>query len=1045
MATERLEIIVSENGSRTVKRNIEDVGKAGRQAGEGTDLLKRALGGLAAAGALAFLRQTVDTYSQMISRLRLVTTSTTNLTAVNDRLFLSANRTRSSYEETVQLYAKLAQGAKALGVGQEDLLGITETVNQAIQVSGASATEAAGGLRQLGQAIASGSLRGDELNSILENMPRLAQAIADGMGITVGQLRAVGAEGKITAGEIISALKDQAPVIAAEFAQVTPTISSAFQVLMNNATRFIGELDQATGASRTFAQLILLVANNMDVLVAVIGTVGVALLAVYGPSLVGMLGTATGAVRAFTLALMSNPLGLLAVALAAATTAVIAFGDRFQVVADDLSTTKNEAVSFKDVFLESFSTIASEAYTAANANTTAWDESLTSSGEKSSEFRDMVVRNVMQMVDDTKREANFIIGLFVGTYRAIVVTWSELPRAFKDIGITAVNGLIEALEGGINRAATLIAAGPFAPFINGGAGLQLINIPRLENDAQNAARVVLGTFGNIVGEALGVDYIGNGINRAITNVQNRNNTPGGQLNPGGPSTVLPTTDKDAAKAAKDAADAADILRRFNQETADNIRLTQEDVSARRVLSDIMGLESQLREKNASLTGDQRAAVEASLTSMYEQQDIAQRRDALLEQLSGREDAYRQGLEALSQVIDRNAISQARYDQEVLKLDYARLQGELDGYTGGLRGLLQVQMELADEGSRVEQAVIGIWGQARGPLLDYRADLQAVVALYNEMRLSAPEALLAVDQATIRYLGTLRDVESGARRAFLAIGMDMQDAAANIERVITNAFRAAEDALTQFITTGKADIKGFIGGIAEDLTRSFVRENILGPLASSLGLSGSAVGIPLGEAGNPMHVVQDQGASGVLDPRTWWEQAQEGGTSFFDRLRTGFDEMRATGGNVFSQIGNFIKNLISGSSGGSGKGIFGTILSLAGSYFGGWGGGPPSDLTGLYATGGSFRVGGSGGVDSQLVKFRASPGEDVSITRAGQKGSGEGGGDFYSLTVDARGANDEAAVEAAVERGIRAAEPIFLARARKAAAKDVQNTFGRQKL
>lgn len=1042
MATERLEIIVSENGSRTVKKNIEDIGKGGREAGAGTDILKRALAGLAVAGTLAFLQRTVDTYSQMISRLRLVTTSTTNLTAVNDRLFASANRTRSAYDATVELYAKLAMGGKALGLAQSDLLGITETVNMAIQVSGASATEAAGGLRQLGQAIASGSLRGDELNSILENMPRLAQAIADGMGITVGELRKVGSEGKISAEAIINALKDQAPVIAAEFAQVAPTIGSAFTVLSNNFTRFIGELDQATGLSRTFAQMMILLANNLDVVAAVVATVGVALLAVYGPSLVGMLGTATGAVRAFTLALMANPLGLLAVALAAAVTGVIAFGDSFDYAKDKIGTVKDESVSAKDALVGAFMVAADEIGSASSMISREWDDSLTTVAQKGDQTTSDLASFFRELMVNTGKEINTIIGFFVGAYKGIVVVWSSLPAAFTDIGYMAANGLIGALEAGLRRSAEMVAAfagGPLGKVIADSGIANNISLGRLNNPNAGAARVAAGTFGSVFRDAQ-VDYLGLGAERARANADR----PGGVLNGATTPAPRPGADdgRDAAKAAKDAADAADILARFNRETQENILLSREDAAQRRVLSDVMGLESQLREKNASLTDTQREAVRASLVQMYEEQDVAERRDAILQTLTGRQEEYRLSLAALSQVIDRNAISQARYDQEVNKLDYALLQGELDAYSGGLRGLLQVEIELADEAARVEQAVVGIWGQARGPLLDYTADLEAVRALYEDLKITGPEALLAVDSATIRYLGTLRDVESGARRAFLAIGMEMQDAAANIERVIGNAFRAAEDLLTNFITTGQADVQGFLQGIAEDLTRSFVREQILGPLASSLGLSGSAVGIPLGEAGNPMHVVQ-AGAGDITNPATWWDQAQEGGTRFFQRLREGFDEMRATGGNVFSQIGGFIRNLLSGSGGSSGGGIFSTILSAGMALFGG--GGPPADLTGLYATGGSFRVGGSGGVDSQLVKFRASPGEDVSITRAGQRAASGGGGDTYSISVDARGSTDPTAVEEAVERGIRAAEPVFIQRARRAAAKDVRDTFSRQKL
>ena len=97
-----------------------------------------------------------------------------------------ANATRSDFEATSELYARLANSSKELGVGQEQLLKFTKILNQAIVLSGASAEEAAGGIRQLAQGMASGTLRGDELNSVMENFPKVADIIAQGLGVTRG-------------------------------------------------------------------------------------------------------------------------------------------------------------------------------------------------------------------------------------------------------------------------------------------------------------------------------------------------------------------------------------------------------------------------------------------------------------------------------------------------------------------------------------------------------------------------------------------------------------------------------------------------------------------------------------------------------------------------------------------------------------------------------------------------------------------------------------------------------------------------------------------
>lgn len=1042
MTTERIDIVVSEDGSRVVKKRLEEVGDSGRKAGQGTNILTDTLKGLAAGAAVAVLGRLVDTYSSMMSRLRLVTTGTANLAAVNDQLFASANRTRSSYDATVELFAKLSTGAKALGVSQQDLLGITETVNQAIQVSGASSTEAAGGLRQLGQAIASGTLRGDELNSILENMPRLGQAIAEGMGQTVGQLRALGAEGKLTASAIISALKDQAPQIAAEFAQVQPTIASAFQVFSNNAIRFVGELDQATGASAGLAKVIILLSNNMGLIAGVVATIGVALAAVYGPSLLAMLGAAAAGVRAFTVALASNPIGLIAVALAAATTAVIAFGDSWKV-------TKDGAVSFLDVVKAGLGVVWNVIKDVAGFLSDAWASATGSASEATSGFMAFVGQVMKDIVTIIRVVGNGLIGTFVFAYNAVTAVWNGFIPAMKDIGTQAINGLIGLVQAGVNKIVGIINHLP-------GVNVQLADFGRLNNENAGAAEALGQNLAAAAGDSF-KDYltplVTGSIDYLIERARNAPRGEQGALNPGGPATALPATDDAAAKkAAKDAQDAVDILAKYRQQSQDNIRLAGVEASERRVLADMMELDSQLREKNTTLVGAQRQAVEDETRAMYRAQDIAQERDRLMASLTGREEAYTIGLAALNQVVDRGAITQARYNQELRALDYDRLVGELDAASGAMRGLLAIQMEMADEASRVERSTVGIWQQARGPLLDYQADLQAIAALYGDLKISGPEAMQATTDATIAYLSTLRDVASGARRAFLSIGADMTDAAANIERLITNAFTKAEDALTKFVTTGKLDLADFWKGLQEDLARNFVREQVLGPIANMLGLSGSAVGIPLGEKGNPMHVIQANSgpaAGDITDPSTWWERAQQGGGSFFDRIREGWAEVTAQGGNTFSKLASFISNLLSNANGGSGGGggWLSSLIKIGTSIFSAASGGPPSDLEGLYATGTSFRVGGSGGVDSQKVSFWASPGEDVSVSRAGQRAAsgGEGGGDTYVVNVDARGSNDPTAVEEAVERGIRQAEPIFIMKARRAASQDVRNTFGRQRL
>ncbi len=264
--------------------SLEELAKKGGKAEKATNDLTNSFGGLKTAlGALGLafsineLGQMADTYKNIQGKLGLVTSGTAELAFVNGKLFDIAQRTRSEFEGVTDLYGSLARSTKALGTSQQDLLQVTETINQTLIVSGANAASAEASLRQLGQGFASGALRGDELNSVLENTPRLAQAIADGMGKTVGELRALGAEGKITGAAVLEALKSQRATIEAEFATMPTTISQSFTMLNNEVLKFVGEADSATGASALVAKGIKTIAENIEKLVLVIEVVAVAI------------------------------------------------------------------------------------------------------------------------------------------------------------------------------------------------------------------------------------------------------------------------------------------------------------------------------------------------------------------------------------------------------------------------------------------------------------------------------------------------------------------------------------------------------------------------------------------------------------------------------------------------------------------------------------------------------------------------------------------------------------------------------------------------
>lgn len=233
-----------------------------------TDRLASAVTGLAGPIAAAFsvakIAAAAEQYVNLTNRLRLVTESAEQLAFAQESVYQVAQNSRQSLEVTAQVYQRVAQNARQLGLDFSDVASVTETVAKTVALSGASAQAADAAMVQFGQALASGTLRGDELNSIMEQTPALAQAIARGLGVTIGQLRAMGAEGKLTSEAVVKALQNQKDKVDELSSAMTLTVSQAITSFNNALITTVGRLDEATGASSRLAGGIAALARAMD-------------------------------------------------------------------------------------------------------------------------------------------------------------------------------------------------------------------------------------------------------------------------------------------------------------------------------------------------------------------------------------------------------------------------------------------------------------------------------------------------------------------------------------------------------------------------------------------------------------------------------------------------------------------------------------------------------------------------------------------------------------------------------------------------------------
>lgn len=208
------------------------------------------------------LIQLGDTYTQMTSRLKLVTQYTGDYVEVQQLLRNSASTSRSDLVATVDLYSQMSPALKGIGLNAAQSVGVITTINQAIALSGASSQAAQAALVQLGQGFASGALRGEELNSIMEQTPALAQAIADGLGVSRGALRKMGEEGKLTAEAVATALQKVADQVNEDFSKAPVTVGQAFGQLKNEILVYVGAADQAYGGTSALAEVIAGVAEE---------------------------------------------------------------------------------------------------------------------------------------------------------------------------------------------------------------------------------------------------------------------------------------------------------------------------------------------------------------------------------------------------------------------------------------------------------------------------------------------------------------------------------------------------------------------------------------------------------------------------------------------------------------------------------------------------------------------------------------------------------------------------------------------------------------
>ncbi|WP_171934690.1 tape measure protein [Escherichia coli] len=237
-------------------KSLDSIGNSATNAAKKMDELQtninRVAGAIAASLVVdwgkAFL-VAADNMSQLNARIERLTGSAATASQTMQSLMRISSSTGGSLQDTAKLWETLSTALRDTGATNGQIIQLTETLQKIGRIGGFSSEEMANALRQFGQSISSGTIRAEEFNSILEQMPELARQIAAGMGVSIGELRQLMLDGKLTAEDALNAIQKQTGSVNAEFEKLPRTLSQANTALTNSFLSMIDSVNQATGAS----------------------------------------------------------------------------------------------------------------------------------------------------------------------------------------------------------------------------------------------------------------------------------------------------------------------------------------------------------------------------------------------------------------------------------------------------------------------------------------------------------------------------------------------------------------------------------------------------------------------------------------------------------------------------------------------------------------------------------------------------------------------------------------------------------------------------
>lgn len=369
MATQNINIVISQTGGVTVVRNIQQIGQAAVDAINPLARLQNQINAVMGALAIRQLAQWADEWTAAANKVAVFAKNQAETNEVLERLYTVANKVGQPLNGVVDLYHKLSIQSKTLGVSTNENIQFTENISKALAIQGTSAATARGTLLQLSQAMGTGKVKAQEYNSLLTGAPLILKLVAENVDKAAGsvaRLTAMQRAGELSSRMLYDGVAAATKKLDDMWAKSTRTFEQGWEVIVNGISRFLGKLNEATGASNAFYKASMFIANNLDMIAKVAAVIGVALLAAFAPAIItafaAALVTAAGALATVSALLLANPFVL----IAAATAAVILFGDSWNAGIDNITTVKDVFRALVEYITEAWGAVA-------EVLKTAWD------------------------------------------------------------------------------------------------------------------------------------------------------------------------------------------------------------------------------------------------------------------------------------------------------------------------------------------------------------------------------------------------------------------------------------------------------------------------------------------------------------------------------------------------------------------------------------------------------------------------------------------------------------------------------------------------